>query len=162
MDLHAQAVEQGAISNSEADRLNFFAAANHARVIGSVNPPGLFVRIFRSKLFGFLTQDDEDVARAQIRNLLYPKTAPEQSPRGGPYSALRGPSQSRPQLSEDARFVRDIVRVLKNRGIPESSCWRFVNRERPEWTRERWDAALLELDPTRLPVVGSLVGSAAH
>ena len=40
MDLHAQAVEQGAISNSEADRLNFFAAANHARVIGSVNPPG--------------------------------------------------------------------------------------------------------------------------
>ena len=162
MDLHAQAVEQGAISNSEADRLNFFAAANHARVIGSVNPPGLFVRIFRSKLFGFLTQDDEDVARAQIRNLLYPKTAPEQSPRGGPYGAFNGPSPSRPQLSEDARFVRDIVRVLKNRGIPESSCWRFVNRERPEWTRERWDAALLELDPTRLPVVGSLVGSAAH
>ena len=120
------------------------------------------MRIFRSKLFGFLTQDDEDAARAQIRNLLYPKTAPEQSPRGGPYSAFRGPSQSRPQLSEDARFVRDIVRVLKNRGIPESSCWRFVNRERLEWTRERWDGALLELDPTRSPVVGSLVGSAAH
>jgi hypothetical protein len=162
LDLHAQAVEQGAISNSEAGRLNFFAAANHARVIGSINPPGLFVRIIRSKLFGFLTQDDEDVARAQIRNLLYPKTAPEQSPRGGPYSAFSGPSLSRPQLSDDARFVRDITRVLKAKGIPESSAWRFVNRERAEWTRERWDAALLELEPTRSLAVGSLVGSAAQ
>ena len=122
MTLHGQAVSEGAISNSEADRLNFFGAANHARVIGSINPPGLFVRIVRSKLFGFLTQADEDAARAQIRNLLYPKTAPEQSPRGGPPRALSGPS-----LSDDARFVRDITRVLKQRGVPESS--RLAARE---------------------------------
>jgi hypothetical protein len=158
MDLHAQAVEQGAISNSEADRLNFFAAANHARVIGSVNPPGLFVRIFRSKLFGFLTQDDEDVARAQIRNLLYPKTAPEQSPRGGPYSASNGQTAKGPSLSDDARFVRDIRRVLKQKGIPDSSMWRLVNRERPEWTRERWDQALGELNGTSGRALASVSG----
>jgi hypothetical protein len=158
MTLHGQATAEGAISNSEADRLNFFAAANHARVIGSINPPGLFVRIIRSNLFGFLTQDDEDVARAQIRKVLYPKTAPEQLPRGGPYSAFSSPSQSRPQLSDDARFVRDIVRVLKTKGIPDSSCWRFVNRERPEWTRERWDQALGELNGTSGRALASVCG----
>jgi hypothetical protein len=158
MDLHAQAVEQGAISNSEHDRLNFFAAANHARVIGSRNPPGLFVRIIRSKLFGFLTQDDEDAARAQIRILLYPKTAPELSPRGGPYSASNGQTAKGPSLSDDARFVRDITRVLKQRGIPDSSMWRLVNRERPEWTRERWDQALGELNGTPGRALASVSG----
>ena len=67
LDLHAQAIAAGYVSSSEADRLNFFAAANHARVIGSRNPPGLFVRIVRSGLWSFLTQDDEDVARVQLR-----------------------------------------------------------------------------------------------
>jgi hypothetical protein len=158
MTLHAQAVEQGAISNSENERLNFFAAANHARVIGSRNPPGLFVKIVRSKLFGFLTQDDEDAARAQIRNLLYPKTAPEQSPRGGPYSASNGQTAKGPSLSDDARFVRDITRVLKQRGIPDSSMWRLVNRERPEWTRERWDQALGEFNGTSGRALASVSG----
>ena len=76
LDLHAQAVAAGYVSSSEADRLNFFAAANHARVIGSRNPPGLFVRIVRSGLWNFLTQDDEDVARVQLRRVLYPEGAP--------------------------------------------------------------------------------------
>jgi hypothetical protein len=76
LDLHAQAVAAGYISPSEAERLNFFAAANHARVIGSRNPPGLFVRIVRSGLWSFLTQDDEERARVQLRCALYPDPPP--------------------------------------------------------------------------------------
>ena len=76
LDLHAQAVAAGYVSSSEADRLNFFAAANHARVIGSRNPPGLFVRIVRSGLWNFLTQDDEDVARVQLRRASLPRGGP--------------------------------------------------------------------------------------
>ena len=146
MALHIQAVQQGTISNSEADRLNFFAAANHARVIGSVNPPGLFVRIVRSKLFKYCTQDDEDVARAQIRRVLYPTPSTDGYPRGG---SLCGFSEGPPKgssLSDDARFVRDVVRMLRPKGVAESSTWRLVNREHPEWTRERWDAASAELN----------------
>ena len=138
LDLHAQAVAAGYVSSSEADRLNFFAAANHARVIGSRNPPGLFVRIVRSGLWNFLTQDDEDVARVQLRRVLYPEGAPPELPRA------EAPRRS-PGLSDDARFVRDVTAQLRQRGIPESSVWRLVNRERPEWTRERWDAARAEL-----------------
>ena len=145
MTLHGQAVDQGAISNSENDRLNFFAAANHSRVIGSINPPGLFAWMVRTKSFKFATQDDEDAARAQIRRALYPTLSPEGSPRGGPLSGFNEGPPKRPVLSDDARFVRDIVQVLKGRGVSESSAWRLVNREKPEWTRERWDAAQAEL-----------------
>ena len=141
LDLHAQAIAAGYISQSEAERLNFFAAANHARVIGSRNPSGLFVRIVRSGLWSFCTQDDEEWARVQLRSALYPE------PAGGlgELPQAEAPRPSRGSLSDDARFVRDITNVLRNRGIPESSAWRLVNRERPEWTRERWDAARAEL-----------------
>ena len=138
LDLHAQAIAAGYVSSSEAGRLNFFAAANHARVIGSRNPPGLFVRILRSGLWSFLTQDDEDVARVQLRRVLYPEGASVELPRA------EAPRPS-PAISADARFVRDVTAQLRQRGIPESSVWRLVNHERPEWTRERWDAALAEL-----------------
>lgn len=148
--LHAQAVAAGYISPSEADRLNVFAAAHHARVIGSRNPPGLFVRLVRSGLWNFLTQDDEDAARVQLRRALYGEPVPVGLPRG------EAPRPS-PGLSADARFVRDVTNQLRQRGIPESSVWRLVNRERPEWTRARWDAALAELRGEVHPVaVGCL------
>src|SRR5512135_240986 len=148
LDLHAQAVAAGYVSPSEAGRLNFFAAANHARVIGSHNPPGLFVRIVRSGLWNFLTQDDEDVARVQLRRLLYPEAASVGTPRRAAPEASTG-------LSDDARFVRDVTNQLRQRGIPESSVWRLVNRERPEWTRERWDAARAELVGEVRPVAAA-------
>ena len=150
LDLHAQAIAAGYVSSSEADRLNFFAAANHARVIGSRNPPGLFVRILRSGLWSFLTQDDEDVARVQLRRVLYPEGASAELPRA------EAPRPS-PGISADARFVRDVTAQLRQRGIPESNVWRLVNRERPEWTRERWDAALAELRGELRPVAAASV-----
>jgi hypothetical protein len=33
--------------------------------------------------------------------------------------------------------------------------WRLVNRERPEWTRERWDMALAELQGEVRPVAAA-------
>ena len=47
---------------------------------------------------------------------------------------------------------------LKTGASPSQAAGDPLNRERPEWTRERWDAALLELDPTRLPVFGLASG----
>ena len=159
LDLHAQAIAAGYISSSEANRLNFFAAANHARVIGSRNPPGLFVRIVRSGLWNFLTQDDEDVARVQLRRALYPvDEAAAVAPRGLPrLGETPRPSLASPGISDDARFVRDITNQLRQRGIPESSAWRLVNRERPEWTRERWEQARAELESPIRPVAAAAV-----
>src|SRR5512135_3564096 len=110
LDLHAQAVAAGYVSPSEADRLRLFAAAEHARVIGSRNPPGLFARIVRSGLWHFCTQDDEDVARVELRSALHPERPAERPARGEAPMAFTGTGGG---LSDDARFVRDITNVLR-------------------------------------------------
>lgn len=62
MALHRHAAESGLISQSVCDRLRFFAAAEHAKAIGTRNPCGLFAFLVRKKLWHFITQDDEDEA----------------------------------------------------------------------------------------------------
>ena len=70
-ELHAQAVDSGLVGSSESERLKFFAAAEHARVIGTTNPCGLFSRLVRSKLWHYLTQDDEDAANRRLKAFLF-------------------------------------------------------------------------------------------
>ena len=59
LDLYEQAVELGLVTDSEHDRLRFVAAAEHARIIGTKNPCGLFARLVRGGLLHFVTYDDE-------------------------------------------------------------------------------------------------------
>jgi hypothetical protein len=54
------------------------------------------------------------------------------------------------------------MRVLKAKGIPEPSAWRFVNREKPEWTRQRWDQAQAGLDGRALVRQSSFRSEAPH
>ncbi len=67
--LHRQAIAAALISQSESDRLRFFAAAEHAKAIGTRNPCGLFATIVRRGLWGFITQDDEDAANQAVKRL---------------------------------------------------------------------------------------------
>lgn len=67
--LHHDARRLGLVADSECDRLRFFAAAEHAIVVGTKNPCGLFAAIVRRGLWGFITQGDEDVARQKLRHL---------------------------------------------------------------------------------------------
>jgi len=67
--LHRQAIVAALISQSECDRLRFFAAAEHAKAIGTRNPCGLFATIVRRGLWGFITQDDEDTARQVVKRI---------------------------------------------------------------------------------------------
>jgi hypothetical protein len=146
-ELHAQAVGSGLVGSSESERLKFFAAAEHARVIGTTNPCGLFSRLVRSKLWHYLTQDDEDAANRRLKTFLFGGASrlaavlPSMPGIGGGV----GQAVQRPVLSDDARFVRDVTDELRKTGVPESSVWRLVNRQQPEWTRERWDTAREEL-----------------
>jgi len=116
------------------------AAAEHALAIGKGNPPGLFAWLICQGCWRYIWQEDED--RAQVRIKAF----------------LRGPEPARvmsssfrqavgPILSEDARAVREYRRALasaKYQGDPFPQ----VRRHDPSWTRERWDAALLELEAT--------------
>jgi hypothetical protein len=135
--LFDQAVARGWVTASECDRLRFVGAAEHARAIGTRNPCGLFVRLVRSGLWSFLTQDDEDVARVRLKRHLYGMAPIQQSPASLPVREVVF-------LSDDARLVRSI-RVAVARTRYRGDAFPLLKRERPEWTRERWDRALTEL-----------------
>ena len=147
LELYRQAVAEGLVTSSERDRLRFVAAAEHAQVIGTRNAPGLFIRLVKGKLFHFLTQDDEDAANTRIKRHLF--GMPVKPKRVG-CSSLGGQSPSgaggeRPILSADAVLVR-AVRAAATQARYRGDAFYLLKRERPEWTRERWDRAVSELE----------------
>jgi hypothetical protein len=133
LDLLGQSVARNLVGSSEADRLKFVAAAEHALAIGKGNPPGLFAYLLRGGCWRYLTQSDEDRANARIKAYLRgpsPASVPSTVPR-------------RPLLSEDARMAREYRRSLESAGY-RGDPFPQVRRHDPSWTRERWDAALAE------------------
>lgn len=70
--LHAEAKRCGFVTDSEADRLKFFAAAEHARAKGTSNVAGLFAAVVRRGLWRFISQADEDAARLTMREAPWP------------------------------------------------------------------------------------------
>jgi hypothetical protein len=139
LDLYEQAVGQGLVTASEWGRLRFVAAAEHARIIGTRNPCGLFVRLVRGRLLHFATGDDEQAASVRLRRHLYG------SAREGPAGSERSSCRSVPELSADARLV-ESVRAAAARARYRGDAFPLLKRVQPEWTRERWDQAVAELD----------------
>jgi hypothetical protein len=138
LDLYDQAVGDGLVTKSEHDRLRFVAAAEHARIIGTRNPCGLFVRLVRGGLMHFATHDDETAASARIRQHLYGSAPPERRAEQG-MDFHRGH-----KLSEDARLVQ-AVRAVAARAGYRGDAFALLKRQKPEWTRQRWDLAVAEL-----------------
>ena len=145
MELHRQAVDAKFISTSEADRLAFLAAAAHAQAVGS-KPCRLFAWMVRGKRFEFITQADEDAARSRLRPPMpYPRELPTPAPTHRPEETL----------SADALLARSVQAALARAGF-RGDPLPLVRRERPEWTRERWDAAVAELNRPRPSVPSGL------
>jgi hypothetical protein len=115
------------------------AAAEHARVIGTKNPCGLFARLVRGGLLHFVTYDDEVAASVRIRKYLHgglPEIAGAASP-----AMWRLPAV---ELSEDAQLVQAVRASLARKGF-RGDAFPLLRRERPDWTRERWNRAVAEL-----------------
>ncbi len=141
--LLVQAIARDLVGTSEADRLRFVAAAEHALAAGKRNPPGLFMHLVRGRLWRYLTQEDED--RASRRLKLHQFGPPREVGGGG----LRTGAAMGPRLSEDARLVRELRGAMIRAGIFRDPFPSLQARD-PGWTRERWDAALAELETVRL------------
>jgi hypothetical protein len=125
------------VTTSERDRLRFVAAAEHARIIGTTNPCGLFVRLVWCGLWSFLKQDDEDAASARLKRHLYGKSLERPTLKVQPASAAEF-------LSEDALIVRSIRAAVARAGY-QGDAFPLLKRQKPEWSRERWDQASAEL-----------------
>ena len=138
MDLLGQAVVRGLVTGSEADRLRFVGAAEHALAIGKENLAGLFLYLVRGKKWHYLTQEDEDRAQARIK-------AFQRGPEPPTMSSSSFRPSVRPVLSEDALVARRVRAALAAAGY-RGDPFPQVRRQDPSWTRERWDVALAELD----------------
>jgi hypothetical protein len=138
LELYAQAVALGLVAASEWGRLRFVAAAEHARLIGKANPCGLFAVLVRAGTLHFATEGDEEAASARLRRHLYGGTPP------GRPSGQGAVVRMVPELSDDARLVQ-AVRAAAVRAGYRGDAFPLLKREKPEWTRERWDRAAEEL-----------------
>ena len=134
LELFDQATAKGLFSGSESERLLFIAAAERARLYGSKNPPGFFSQLIRRRLFHFVSSEDEERARRRLNDYCYgggqPLIIPKKPPRSGP--------------SKDALFVVDVQRRLSRAGF-SGDVFALVSRELPDWTQERWEKAVQEL-----------------
>jgi len=81
MELFDQALKRGLMREGFMERLNFAAAAEHARVRGSSNPCGLFFHLVNKKLWHFITEGDEDAVRTKVKAYVYGE--PEEPARNG-------------------------------------------------------------------------------
>lgn len=68
LELYRQALKNDRVKPSEHSRLQFFAAAEHAKNLGQRNPCGLFSAIVRRGLWQVISQHDEERARQRLRN----------------------------------------------------------------------------------------------
>jgi hypothetical protein len=84
--LYEQAVAQGVIGASEAERLTFVALAQHVLRYRPDNAGGLFRQLLRSRRYQVITQADEDAALQRLKGFLYGgfgSPAPPARPGGG-------------------------------------------------------------------------------
>ena len=136
--LLVQAITRDLVGTSEADRLRFVAAAEHALSVGKGNPPGLFLYLVRGRLWRYLTQEDEDRASRRLKLHLF--GAPGEI--GG--VGMRAGYVMGDRLSEDALMVREVRAAMIRAGIFRDP-FPMVRARDGSWTRGRWDAAMAEL-----------------
>jgi len=142
LELYRQAMARGLVGSSEADRLKFMAAAEHARAVGTVNPGGLFARLVCRGWWHFATQGDEEAASRRLKRHLYGDRV-EGVVRPGVLP--RSPSSGGAALSPDAALVREVLAAMSRAGS-RADPFPLVRARDLSWTRERWDGASAELE----------------
>jgi hypothetical protein len=141
LDLHGQAVAKGLVTASEADRLRFVGGAEHALAIAT-NPAALFAWLVLNRCWRYITGADEDSARRRLRVHDFGMPRVSAHPRPLAFSSSRPIEPG--GLSEDARIVKAIREASIRAGIYRDPWPTFAARY-PDWTRERWDRALVEV-----------------
>ena len=141
LTLFAQAQAHGLIGTSDSARLTFLGLAEHAKVVGTANPCGLFAALVRRQCWHFVTDSDEDAAQQRLKVHLY---GADHQPRGSPQPH----DLTQPALSKDATIVRYLQTRLARAGFA-GDIFGLVSRDDASWTRERWDNAVCELDQAR-------------
>lgn len=148
--LFTQAVAAGLVGESDGERLNFVAAGEHAIVKGTQNPAGLFMFLVRNRQWNYCTNDDEDAANERLKRHFYGATRKRERDDDDDFCP---PKRVEIPISDDAKLVAAVQQVVVQRRIA-GEPFHLLKRERPEWTRERWESGLLELENARMQRLG--------
>lgn len=121
--LFARATRAGLVRASEADALNFAAAAAHAVRVGSRNPEGLFAAVVRRGLWAYLSLEDETRGRRVAQRLL-----PEERTRADTRALSRACVPER--TAELSPEYREQVRRMVLESLTESEMFHeeYINR----------------------------------
>ena len=124
LTLFEQAQAHGLIGKSDSERLTFLGLAEHAKMVGSANPCGLFAALVRRQCWHFITDSDEDAAQQRLKTHLYGAAS---QTRGAPppYDLAQA------ELSKDAAIVRYVQTQLARAGFEgDAGLFRSVERRR--------------------------------
>jgi hypothetical protein len=83
LELYRQAIKLKRVLPGEHARLQFFAAAEHAKNLGQRNPCGLFSAVICRGLWQVISQQDEEGARQRLRNIQEKQGSGRGEVRGG-------------------------------------------------------------------------------
>ncbi len=141
-ELRNQAIADGFVTESEADRVRFFAAVVHARNVGK-DPVKLFSWMIRSKRWHMITQADEEEAYSKLKARERRSMGFEQERRGNAATIL----------SADARLLQAVMATFRERRI---ACYprtvhEALKRHDASWTDERFLLAWREVHPDQNP-----------
>jgi hypothetical protein len=154
--LWQDAMERGHLKNTQADRINFFAAIAHALRVAKHNACGLLRTVVEQRLWHFLSQADEYNAIQRLRrsaDALETKATPwmHMNPSLTMPADRSGEVHEQPVLSEDALIVQTLTADLQRAGVT-SDVFGMVKRHGHlrEWDQNRWRQAEQELAQARL------------
>ncbi len=133
---YASAVRRNLIHHSESERLNVFAAAEHAKTYGTTNPCGMFVWLVKQRRWNHLTLRDEDGARHVIRSL-------EERGFASDFNTLVGRPTGNGSASDAAQSAapeaaRRLLAGTERTGYPHASA---ASAPRPRWLARTTAAA---------------------
>ncbi len=148
VELFRQAVKCGLVSDSENSRLKWMAAIERARTVPARNPAGVFLFLVKNRKWDYRSDGHYEAGNARLKAFLYPPM-----PEVVPAPRLAAPRRSQPVLSKDA----ELIRVLRSRlGFEGVSIFAAL-RAHAGWDRDRYAAAVLELEGNQLSAAGCAV-----
>jgi len=154
--LRQQAIQRGHLKNTQADRINFFAAIAHALRVAKHNACGLLRTVVEQGHWHFLSQADEYNAMERLRRCADAhETKATQWRHTNSFFSMHADTRAdvneQPALSEDALTVQTLTADLQG-VVVKSDVFRTVKMHGylRDWDQERWGRAEQELTQARL------------
>lgn len=144
MTLYDQAVRLGTASPGDLGRLDFVSLAERAKRV-SKTPPKLFAWLLQRQKHNFIAGRDED--RASLAIKAHQAKTEFFSSWGRSTKKAEEPTMqtTKPRRSHDAVIVDAAIQISARINWP-GEPFDMLRRDKPHWSRARWDAATAEID----------------